>query len=219
MSEWGGEVEGARTRDLEGISAPADPVALAAWPRTLDALEDSAKVLRWYLEGSLSAVGAAGGKRDLEALALVARVQALRRTLGEVEAIATRWLGLDATIPKTGVLPDGSTYEVKRGQNRKSWQHDEVKHDVRAAVLKRAGCPADLVNPETGELVDVQGLLTWVQEVAGSTAPRLGNLRALGLDPDDYCEVFPGLWGVQVTPPAEPEDDRVTCPPFTRSGE
>lgn len=199
---WGGQVDGARTRDLEGISAPADPVALKAWPSDLDALEGATERLRWYVEGALSAVGAAGGSRDLEALALVARVQAVRRTLAEVESITTRWLGLTATIAKTGVLPDGSTYEVKRGQNRKAWDHDGWKHDARAAVLAKHGVSGhDLVDPESGEMVDVQGLLTHVQEVSGSAAPRLTNLRALGLEPDDYCETFPGLWGVQVVAP------------------
>lgn len=203
MSEWEGDLPTARTRDLEGIAAPADHDALETQPGLLNVLDGTATSIREHLEGALSAAGAHGGSRDLEVLALVHRIQAARRVLGEAEAIATRWLGLSATIAKTGVLPDGSTYEVRRGQTRKAWDHDQVKHDVRAAVLKRAGVAGDLVDPNTGEMVDVQGLLTWVQEVAGSTAPRLGNLRALGLDPDDYCETFPGLWNVTVTPPAE----------------
>lgn len=202
---WGGDLPTARTRDLEGISAPADPRALAYWESHLGALERETDGLASGLEGALSAVGAAGGRRDLEALALVARVQELRRQLGAVEATATRWLGLSATIPKTGVLPDGSTYEVKRGANRKSWNHDGWKHDAREQVLARAGLAGhEVVDTETGELVDLQTLLTWVQEQHGSTSPRVTELRKLGLDPDDYCETFPGLWGVQVTPPEEP---------------
>lgn len=199
---WGGDLPGVRSRDLEGIAAPADPVALADWPARLEALEATTNVLRWYVEGALSAIGAAGGSRDLEALLLVAKVQAARRALGEVESIATRWLGLSATIAKTGTLPDGSTYEVKRGTNRKAWAHDSWKHDVRERVLAKAGTAGhEVVDTETGELVDLQGLLTWVQEVAAQSGPRLGNLRDLGLDPDDYCETFPGLWGVQVVAP------------------
>lgn len=210
---WGGDLPGASVRDLVGIAAAPDHDALANQGGILNALDNAVESLRSGLEGALSAIGSHGGERDLEALAMVARVQAARRTLAEVETITTRWLGLTATIPKTGTLPDGSTYEVKRGQNRKSWDHDSWKHDVRAKVLARAGVAGhDLVDPETGDLVDVQGLLTWVQEVSGSAAPRLTNLRGLGLDPDDYCETFPGLWAVQVVPPAEPED-RTTCPP------
>lgn len=198
---WGGDLPGASVRDLQAIAAPADSEALMDWPLVLDDLEHAADKLSDDLQGALSALGQAATDDD-RVVGLIGRVRAIRATLGMVETVATRWAGQSPYIGKTGVLADGTHYEIRRGRDRKAWQHDGWKHDVRERVLDRAGLAGhEVVDTETGELVDLQTLLTWVQEQHGSTAPRVTELRKLGLEPDDYCESFPGLWNVDLIPP------------------
>lgn len=143
-----------------------------------------------------------GAQFQMEALhpehvvALVAGVQDVRRLLAETEAALARTVGRDEMAPREGVLPDGRRYEVRKGANRKAWDHDRWREDVRAQVLSGVG---PLVDTDTGEAVDPWALLQAVQEAHGAGAPRVGALKALGLDVGDYCETVPGPWGLQVT--------------------
>lgn len=139
-------------------------------------------------------------------VATVVLVQDLRRRLGLVESYLAREAGhlaVEVNAPREGVLPDGRLYTLRRGANRKAWDHDTWKHDVRAQVLATRQVPAELVDPDTGDLVNLPTLLAAVQEVHGSTAPRVTGLKGLGLDPGDYCETTPGPWTVQAVAKTE----------------
>lgn len=151
---------------------------------------------------------------DLEGLVgTIAMVQDLRRALALTEAYLSRQAGLLAVemgMEREGRLTDGRPWTLKRGNTRKAWDHDEWKRAARgkimAATLDALDLPSTVlaVNPETGEQVDLdlaRVLLeaeTAVQEVHGSTAPRVTALKGLGLTPADYCEEVPGTWGVSV---------------------
>lgn len=194
---WGGQVEGAPTTDLATFGATPDPEALERMPAHIADLSSTTGTLLRELHGALAA---AEGSPEV-VLDLITWCQALRRSLSSIESDATRWAGL-ANIAKTGDMPDGRRYTIRRGTNRKAWNHDRWKHDARAAVVKAHNLSgSDLLDPETGELVDLQGLLTHVQEFHGSTSPRLTALRQAGLDPDDYAETSPGAWGVEFVDP------------------
>lgn len=153
---------------------------------------------------------------DLPALAgTVALVQDLKRRLGLLEAYLSREAGhvaVEVDLPRKGVLPDGRPWELRRGKDRKGWDHEDWKRDVRQKVVEAAlvGRSRVLVDPDTGEELDVTPIVFQAvqnaQEVHGSTAPRVGQLRALTLDPDDYAETSPGTWGFTVTPPTTTND-------------
>lgn len=201
---WGGAVEGAPQRVLATMGAAPDQAALERWPGLA---AEAQRAIEELAAGALGACAAAERVGEGQAaLDLIAWVQATRRALAALESDVTRWAGLSGAVERKGTMPDGRTYTVRRGQNRKAWQHDAWKHDARAAVLRQHGLEgADLVNAATGELVDLQGVVTHVQEVHGATAPRVGVLKALGLDPDNYAETSPGAWGVEFTDPSSPE--------------
>jgi len=93
--------------------------------------------------------------------------------------------------------------ERRRGTERKAWDHEQWKRDVRAKTLQAHGMKgAQGVITATGEVIDgaeLYDVLAAVQDAHGSAAPKTTSLRALGLDARDYCESSPGAWTVRVT--------------------
>ena len=176
------------------VFAVPDPEALDAMDTLQSQVGFLLSDLAQGLPGALAEMDATN--TDVGVVPFVAWCQAQRAVLAEMERLATKFGGTSPTIGKTGTLPDGRRYTVRRGSNRKAWDHTAWKHDARAAVLGDHNLPAELVNPDSGELVNVLGILAEVQEVAGSTGPRISALKALALDPDDYCTTEPGSWGV-----------------------
>ena len=146
---------------------------------------------------------------DTAALDVIAWAQDQRRILSELEGQATTYAAQNLTaIGRTGTMKDGRRYEVKRGSNRKGWDHTGWQHDVRQAVVtSHLGDAAGLVtlDPATGETSELTPMLyavaTEVQAAHGSTSPKVTTLKALGLDPEDYCETTPGPWGVSFIDP------------------
>lgn len=139
---------------------------------------------------------------DLASLVTVSdRLQDLRRKLGQVEALVAGHAGKlvrgGFVDSNKGFLADGRPFEVLKGKDRKAWDHDRWQADVRRQVL--SGVSSTLVDPESGEAVDVGALLVGVESAHGAGPPRVGVLkRQLGLDPDDYSETVPGPWSIRV---------------------
>ena len=203
------EVDDSWATEAAAIQENRAPAA-AGTPEDLDTLvaymgeaTAAVEVLAGALRPALDHLQATA--QDDQVASFVAWVQDTRRALAELETQATDYAGRNLTVSREGVLSDGRRYVLKRGQNRKAWDHDGWKHDARAAVIKGEGLPAEVVDPETGTFINLYTLLEKVQEVHGSSAPRVGVLRALHLDPDDYSETTPGRWSVIVT-----DDDLTT---------
>lgn len=206
---WGGAVEGAPTRDLDA-DAPTIDMTSAANPQAASAVARAMADARERVEDVARNLPAAVAHwnatlTDAEAVNVVAWAQDLRRLLADVEAAVTWAASRNASIPKTGTLADGRAYTLKRGADRKGWDHDRWKHDVRAAIASDRGAGMMVVDESTGEVRPVaQVLLSAIadaQAVHGSTAPKVTALKALGLDPDDYAETIPGRWSVVITNP------------------
>lgn len=164
-------------------------------------LESIAKVL----PGTLSAMTEAGD--DEAVLDLISWATETRRVVGAILDAAEEHAGR-RLVDREGVMPDGRAYKVRRGQDRKAWDHEGWKHDVRAEVIRRHLPTTDTyVDTTTGEVVDLApvlyGLAADLQEVHGSTAPKVTKLRALGLEVDGYCQTFAGRWKVDFEAPEE----------------
>lgn len=131
---------------------------------------------------------------------LLASVREARERLQQVErdletATAKAMIGDQIITPTMRV-------ERSRAADRKAWDHAGWQSDARAKVLRARGLlGAVAVITADGEELPVSELhaaLSDLQSVHGSAAPRLTQLRGLGLDPDDYCERSPGRWAVRV---------------------
>jgi hypothetical protein len=136
-----------------------------------------------------------------DAAGVVAAIQDLIRRLRDIESLAARAIGQKAGRVE-GELPDGRAFTVRRTADRKAWHHDAWQHDARAKVADQllADVPEELVDPSTGEAVPVGGLMLGamaaIEAVHGAGAPKVTMLKALGLEPGDYCETVRGNWTV-----------------------
>jgi hypothetical protein len=174
--------------------------ALTVMAQGVDLSDTNVPDAAQYLSDNLDVEGLVG---------TIAMVQDLRRALALTEAYLSRQAGLlavEMNLEREGHLPDGRPWTLKRGNTRKAWSHDEWKHDARAKITAQVAddvdVEGDLVVATTGEVLTLaqvlQGAIAQAQEVHGSTAPRVGAMKALGLTPADYCEEVPGTWGVSV---------------------
>lgn len=142
---------------------------------------------------------------NVDALAeLAGKVADLKRGLAVAEAFLARETGKAAAEMnrREGTLPDGRHFAVKRGAIRKAWDHLNWKRDALNAIVNDAN-GFSVVDQITGEEQDapafVGAFIAKAQEVHGSTAPRVTALKALTLDPDDYCTSTPGPYAVIIT--------------------
>lgn len=183
--------------------------------------EAEARVAMAHLTGALASMDAITGDlkvdptRAADAMeddvlaGAVAIVQHIRQRLAQQEHELTTALGkrLGRTV---GYLPDGRQFKVERSADRKEWDHDSWKHDARRAVVSHHAGARVVLDTDTGEETPLAKVLmeaiTEVQEVHGSTSPRVTNLRALGLVTTDYCTSTPGAWRLNVVKPTEKKD-------------
>jgi hypothetical protein len=164
----------------------------------LDAVTDAVDVLAKALPGLLEACTDPQAA-DMAELLLVIR-EARTRLYGieqDTEHTLARAMVADQAV--TGTL----RVERKRGPERKAWDHDAWKRDVRQNALRGAGLLGAHVITSDGEEAPqgvLSDLLRKVQDVHGAAAPKTSaaGLRGLGLDPMDYCETSAGKVTVQV---------------------
>lgn len=146
-------------------------------------------------------------------------VQDVIAQLRQIELDLCAALG-QRTGPTTGNVSDGRQYTLRRSPDRKDWDHEGWKHDVRRILAARYG--GDTIAVEDGQIIDcetgeqltlarlVQQVLIEAQEVHGSTAPRMSSLRALGLHATDYCTSTPGGWRMSTVRPNEADQTGAT---------
>ena len=192
--------------------APTDAQLAERWEQRQDQAEDADRAVLSLADAVTMLDDTLAGWADhhLDSLdytgpaELIAWLQATKARLGVMEAYLARELGRTEGCPDLIVLPDGRHAEVVKGRDRKAWDHDAWKRDVRAALLaSHSVTNPELIDPDTGAEVNVAALLSAVQDVHGSTAPKVKSLRELGLAADDYCESFPGPYAVKVSTPSD----------------
>lgn len=147
----------------------------------------------------------------------IALIQELRYRLGVSESTAASNLGKAVGVIQ-GNLSDGRQFTLKRTQDRKEWDHEDWKRDVRRQIVKHTtdemGSTIQVLT-EDGEVqeFDLARLLHLAladaQEVHGSTAPRSTSLKRLGLYASDYCTSSPGGWKLTALRP-DPKPDTTT---------
>lgn len=161
---------------------------------TAHALTALGPAMAWFLEPD-------GDRYVTGAAAVVAQVQDLIRRLRDIESLAARAIG-QAVGRQEGELPDGRQFAVRRTADRKAWNHEDWQYDARSKVADQvlADLPEAVVDPSTGEAVSLPSVILLamasIEAVHGAGAPKVTALKALGLDPGDYCETVRGNWTV-----------------------
>lgn len=150
-------------------------------------------VLADDMNAAAASTAVGGGIQALtweQALHALSALRASVETIRQIDAALTRHLYL--TGPHGDVEVEGiGVVGIRRANDRKEWDHDSWRHDVRGAALEKTGA-TDEVFTADGESFDLAELLILVQNVHGATAPKVTALRALGLEPAAYCTERPG---------------------------
>lgn len=96
---------------------------------------------------------------------------------------------LAGAMPEKRMTVTGvGTFEKHRKSSRTRWEKDD---------LLRAVLDTRLADPESGELRE-ETETDKILDVWSLGAPRLGALRARGLDPDEFCSVERGAMTLEV---------------------
>lgn len=82
------------------------------------------------------------------------------------------------------------TVQLRKGNKRKEWDHSGLASRVLDRHLTTAG---------TGEMPSPWTVRDWLLEVLAPSYWRVGVLKQLDIDPDDYCQTSPGRPTVQIT--------------------
>ncbi len=119
-----------------------------------------------------------------------AALEDANRVLAIVRGEMARQIGED--LPEAEWVVEGlGTVSRHYRKDRKEWDKDGLLRDV---------LDARLVDGKTGEITD-QTPLERILYVWNLPAPRTTALRALGLDPDEYCSSTFGGVNLQLTKP------------------
>ena len=79
------------------------------------------------------------------------------------------------------IAVDGATVEIKAGSSRKKWDHASISDDVARRIVNTS------VDIDTGEVTKTP--LDMLREFTQYW--KVGKLKELHLDADEYCEVSP----------------------------
>lgn len=91
------------------------------------------------------------------------------------------------------VVPGIGEVAARKSIKRTKWQN----HDLYVRVVARALDERKL-DEETGEYESEGSAVARVLEECARPSWRLAPLRALGIDPDEWCETDEGAWSVQL---------------------
>lgn len=106
-----------------------------------------------------------------------------KKTIASLQREATEIL-LKSDWDRAPFQNQSFSMETKTGQPRKKWDHDGLA----AAVAKRISDSA--IDMDTGEILkSAQQLIKELLDYAAPSYWRVGALRELGIDPDDFCDV------------------------------
>lgn len=124
---------------------------------------------------------------DLESLCLtLADFRELRRTIAVMEDdlsdLIAQQVHVHREVDGIGIV------EVKKGANRKAWDHDRLTELVTARALDERK-----LDENTGEYErESEAVARALRDCAGFSYWKVTGLRKRGIDPDEYCETSPG---------------------------
>lgn len=170
-----------KTKPPEGEHPPA-PVTL---PIAVEVVQTSADRL------STAAAGAIESLDWEDAVRLLDTLRAAAHTIGQVDSLLVRQAYLRGPHGKNAAELDGiGLVSIGRSADRKHWDERGVARAVIDAKM------ADT----TGEAPDPWEVAEWLLETFGVGYCRVTPLRALGLEPEAFCDTMPGKPTVSLPP-------------------
>lgn len=165
-----------RTRDpIADLTVPqAVDLLLAAATRLSEVTHDTKTLPDWQ-----------------EAVRLLDKMRAAADQAGAVKDALVRHVYLTGEHGRNVIVEGVGPVDITRARDRKAWDERGM---IQAVIDRRMEERGGEMPNEPWEVVE------WVLEVASVDYGRVTPLRALGLDPDDYCTSTPGRVGVSLPP-------------------
>jgi hypothetical protein len=119
-----------------------------------------------------------------ELLQLASDFHAFKTDVGDIYSIfqssVTSFVGVSAAP----VAVDGATVEVRAGSPRKAWDHKGLMSEVSRRIVDRN------IDLDTGEVkMNPQEMIEEALHYMGVSYWKVGTLKDLHIDADDFCEV------------------------------
>lgn len=133
----------------------------------------------------------------LAALELYAEFDGLRSAMGRRNGDLAAMVA-EAMPSETAEVPGLGVVQRRRGTDRKAWRWEELLPHTMRAYLDPEGTGEFPSDPH----VAAGRVRAMAEEVIGLTpskGPRVTALRAIDLDPDEFCTTTPGRLSVQIT--------------------
>lgn len=84
------------------------------------------------------------------------------------------------------ILIDGASIEIKSGAPRKSWDHESLTKDVAQRIYESS------IDMDSGEITkSAKEMMEEILKYGAVSYWRVGALKKLDIDADEYCEVGP----------------------------
>lgn len=146
---------------------------------------------------------------DLHTLVTIAC--AIRDARADLDVIAkTITRDITAQMGEREITLDGiGVITCRRATTRRKWDHDELWRRVTSLAVEQPGVLCD----EDGEILPPAVIAQQVAQVLRECATpswKVTGLRAIGIDPGEWCEESPGDWSVQL-PARKTNDVEVTA--------
>lgn len=121
-------------------------------------------------------------------------VRKARKALADLEAIMESQVvrKAEAEGRREFALSDGSVVQFRGGTDRKDWDHRGLAYAVVRAVQ---------VDQSTGEVLSTEQVVDRLLDTAAVSYWRVGALKPLGVQPNDYCTTSKGRRTIQFTDP------------------
>lgn len=175
-----------------GCACEADDCHLSPRASVYDELLAGVLALRAQADRLNEATVAANCTRWEEAVQVLHHLRLARATAQVTEEALTKWIATawrEVGIRDPQEVEGIGVIDVRRGKERKAWDHEGLGPAVIDANLQLAG----------GEIPDPFTVARWVLAAAAPSYWRTTALKAIGIDPDEWCESKPGRVSVQIT--------------------
>lgn len=164
---------------------PADP----------SSAPDLASLVAAVAEASRAVAGWLDRAQEVEALDVLATVRAARVAIAQIESVVESRSG---RLMSGDVIEwPGGVAERRFGKERKTWRHDDLIHTVTRQIAQTRAADAT-----SGEVDDMLAALLSdaLDEFAATHRPdwRMTPLKAMGIDPDEYCHAESGKVSVRI---------------------
>jgi hypothetical protein len=150
------------------------------------------RALLYELIEDVDEVGISGGKEEIAfaAAAFQGLLDYVKEAKGYIDTEAI------TRIEYTPVPIETSegTVEVLGGTKRKAWDHERLGSVVAKRIVESS------IDPDTGEVLrDSEQMINEMLKYVGVSYWRVGALKDLGLNADNYCEATEGPKKVKIT--------------------